>query len=152
MVYAAFLVCRRWFRAFCSFVLSSNISEAIKISSEMRKVPQKAVKMTINLPSILFVVIKNYKKTFKITTNIRKHNKYINQKYNKLFGDPHPNKQKWLIVTYNTDLVIKYIIIFIIGVLTICPIWGLKRNRKPNYQHFFCYKSLSNSIFWNYSL
>ena len=39
-------------------------------------------------------------------------NLYINQKYNKLFGDPYFRKPKWLIVTYNTDSDIKYTKIF----------------------------------------
>ncbi len=39
-------------------------------------------------------------------------NLYINQKYNKLFGDPYFCKPKWLIVTYNTDSDIKYTKVF----------------------------------------
>jgi hypothetical protein len=39
-------------------------------------------------------------------------NLYINQKYNKLFGDPYFSKPKWLTATYNTDSDIKYTKIF----------------------------------------
>ena len=51
IVYAAFLVCSRWCRAFCSMIESAKISVATMMSKEIIKVPHSAQNIPTSLPN-----------------------------------------------------------------------------------------------------